>query len=120
MRTTLVVLFFALTANLTLVSGQSIDEAATNGQPAHAFGMLADQDLETFAASFTERLAARRIRIDLPDENLWLSQDDQPADDQPAQESSGGSRFGGPLVMAMVVIAATTVGFVYMGIRLSR
>ena len=114
MRTTLVVLFLALTVNLNVVSGQSIDEAANNGHPDHVFGMFAEQDLEAVAASYTERLASPEIRIDLPDGNLWLSQADQPV-----PESSGGNRFGGPLVWTMVIIAATTVGFVYMGTRLS-
>ena len=37
MRTTLVVLFLALTVNLNVVSGQSIDEAANNGHPDHVW-----------------------------------------------------------------------------------
>ena len=38
---------------------------------------------------------------------------------QPTTTSGGGNRFGGPLLWAMVIIAATSVAFILLGISLS-
>ena len=126
MRTTRVVIFIALSMNLDVVLGQSTDEAANNHHLDHVFGTLAEQNLEAVAASYFERLASPGIRTGLADErvwrgarlsgraNVWASQADQPT-----PGSGRGNRFGGPLLWAMVIIAATSVGFVYLGIRLS-
>jgi hypothetical protein len=126
MRTTLVVMFLALAMSPDVMFGQSTEEAANNHHLDYVFGTVAEPDLEAVAASYFERLDSPGSRIALTDQrewrgarvfgraNAWASQSDQPA---PAND--GGSRFGGPLLWTMVIIAATTVGFVYMGIRLS-
>ena len=126
MRTTLMVIFLALTMNLDVALGQSTDKATNNHHLDHVFGTFAEQDLEAVAASYFERLASPGIRTGLADErvwpgarlsgrtNVWASQADQPT-----PGSGGGNRFGGPLLWAMVIIATTSVGFLYLGIRLS-
>ncbi len=126
MRTTLVVILLALTMNLDVVLGQSTDATANNHHLDRVFGTFAEQDLEAVAASYFERLASPGIRTGLADErgwrgarlsgraNVWASQADQPT-----PGSGSGNRFGGPLLWAMVIIATTSVGFLYLGIRLS-
>lgn len=125
MRTTLVVLFLGLTMNLGAAFGQGTIEAAVNHHLEDAFGARVEPDRGAVAA-YAERLSPTSARIGLADEGVWrgtrrpggarvwVSQENQPA-----PERAGGSRFGGPLVWAMVIIAATSVGFVYLGIRLS-
>lgn len=126
MRKTLVVMFLVLTMSPAVMFGQSTNETANNHHLDYVFGTVAEPDLEAVAASYFERLDSPGSRIALTDQREWrgarmpgrgnvrASQTDQPA---PAND--GGSRFGGPLLWTMVIIAATSVGFVYMGIRLS-
>ena len=71
MRTTLVVMFLALTMNLDVVLGQSTDATANNHHLDRVFGTFAEQDLEAVAASYFERLASPGIRTGLAGERGW-------------------------------------------------
>lgn len=129
MRTTHAILILALVAQPTAIVGQSSDDAARRHQGLGLFGISAEQDFAAVAATYSKRLASPGIRLGPGDQTSWerrvaeavnlrLEPSGQ-TDPEVVEESVGGSRFGGPLLWAMVIIGATTVGFVYLGIRLS-
>ncbi len=124
MRTMLVIVILALVAQPVAVRGQDTQPSGVR-QVDSAFGFFADQDLDAVAAMYHERLASPVTIVGPGAETLWGMPSSARANslfsqsEQPAEESGGGSRFGGPLLWAMVIIAATTVGFVYLGVRLS-
>ena len=115
MRMTVVVLLLVFTVN-GVVNGQSPPGAPAGSDAHNVFGLFAEQDLDAVAARYTERLASPGILLWSQDE-VELEQEDQVPDQAPPD--TGGSRFGGPLLWTMIITAATTVGFVYVGIRLS-
>ena len=117
MRQLVIATAVALVVGTTPANAQ---EADPNGAPSRLrLQVLAAFPSETFVThEETDRIAGpERFRLAerlSGNANEWLA-----LAGQPAPASGSGSRFGGPLLWTLVIIAATTVGFIVLGQSLS-
>ncbi len=119
MRQLVIATVVALGVGTTLAYAQ---EADLNGTESRLqLPVLAAFPTEAFLETQeqTDRLAWAEERLRFGERLSGSTNDWVRLASQPTTASGGGSRFGGPLVWALVIIVATTVGFIFLGLSLS-